>query len=462
MIGRHVLPAAAVAAAALLSHACEPDFEARAGSGDLAFSVDTLQFDTIVCGEVSAAVKLTLRNLGDDDLTIDRVALEGGGASPFGININGKTLPLVSGLRLRHADSLQIFLNVRSFVPTDGRPYTQLLDRVAAQSGATTVEAVIAAQVLNLQKVSKLTIDDDQVWTNDSIPYNIVDSVVVSSGGSLTLCAGVRALMSEGARLVVSGRLTLAGGETEDTRASLEPLRQGEFYDNVPGQWGGVELRPGARADLSNALIRGATTGLDCQTGAQLYANALYLRDAAHNGIRANEAEMTLINSIVANTGGAAIDLTGGTTTITHSTLAEYYIWDRRSQPTLKVHTPAEGQSFSLLVVNSIVSGQQYAEVEVDTLAAAGARFNHSFVRVDKEADLTKHPETFCECLTDDDVQFADLDEPDFHLQPTSPALGKADPAFATPIDMEGTPRTQAEPINPGALQATKEKKESP
>lgn len=448
---------ALVALAAALA-GCEPDFNARATEGDIAFSVDTVSFDTIVCGEVSGAMKLTLRNNSGEDITIDRLSLVGGVNSPFGININGREAPMAGALRLRHSDSLQVFLNVARPQVRQGRAVTPLFDRVEAQSGSAICSAVVAAHILNLRNITALRIEGDVVWDNDTIPYNIVDSVVVAPGASLTATPGVRILFNPVAYLAVEGRLTLAGGDNEERQTRLGPHRQDEFYKNVPGQWQGVELRAGSRADLSNAELSCATYGLRCLAGAKLSANACRLRDISHQGIQATDATVELSNCIVDGTGGSCVEVTRGATRLTHCTLAEYYIWDRREAPTLKVHTPAEGEAVTLEVVNTIVTGNQYAEVEVDTVAAAGARFRNSFVRVDKAKDFDKHPECFVNCLTDDHIEFADIDKCDYHLTQDSPALGKADAtvAGAYPLDYEGEVRVPSRGVQPGALDVVK------
>ena len=96
---RHTIPFLLIAAACL---GCDP--LANPVSGRLAFSSDTISFDTVFSGYGSATLELRIKNLEDDPLLIDRIWLGGGTASPFRVNIDGRSAAEVQNTTIGEAE----------------------------------------------------------------------------------------------------------------------------------------------------------------------------------------------------------------------------------------------------------------------------------------------------------------------------------------------------------------------
>src|SRR3989338_1538255 len=81
-------------------------------SGNLAFSADTLVFDTVFTTIGSTTKKLKIYNKDSKTLNIESIELEGGANSPFRINVDGLSGINFSNLEIEGKDSLFIFVEV--------------------------------------------------------------------------------------------------------------------------------------------------------------------------------------------------------------------------------------------------------------------------------------------------------------------------------------------------------------
>ena len=67
----------------------------------LEFSCDTVSFDTLFSEVMSPTAKFLVRNRNDKALRISSVQLEGGGASPFSVPVDGQYGTSMYDLELR-------------------------------------------------------------------------------------------------------------------------------------------------------------------------------------------------------------------------------------------------------------------------------------------------------------------------------------------------------------------------
>lgn len=425
--------------------ACERDFSATPTQTDISFSADTISFDTIYAGNPSTTIRFTIRNNSDNDVTISSISLQGDNNSPFAINIAGQPSTSVSNIHLAHSDSLFLFAYVRNPNPANGNALTSLTDHVIAQAGTNTWSTTLHATVLNVSRQAG-TLSSDTQWLCDTIPYLISDTLAVNA--NLTIGPSVTVLFQNNASLQIHGSLVIAADP--DHRASLMPMRQDGFYQDIPGQWAGIDILPSAHASLAYVNIACPTHGISVDSAASLSANALYLRDISHTAISARHANISLRNTLITNSGGPSIALTGGITELTHVTIANYFSWDTRHTEALLI-TPSDTSHSSLRVLNSIIMGSHNPEVEPDSLAG-NALFSGSLIRADKNTLNSPH---FQDCLTSSNAHFANRDAANYHLSTSSDAVGLALPQGASiaPTDFEGLSRFSADTIQAGAFQ---------
>lgn len=449
--------AVALCAACLAFVGCERDFSALPAPSDLRFSADTLSFDTIFAGEVTPTGHLTLINQGGEDITIASIGLQGGEGSPFGINVNGVASHLVRDVRLAHGDSLYLFAYVRRPEALPGRAFSQLTDRIVVSSQANRWQAELVATVLNITPVSG-TIASDDVWLSDSVPYVVADSLLVGAGARLVIGPGATVLMRKGAKINVSGSLVASGNATAPV--SFRHMRQGEFYADIPGQWGGISVAEGGSLRLEHSVVECSADGIVLDSASTLDADALWLRHTSHDAISASSAAISLSNSIISSCGGSALRLKGGKARLAHVTVADYYQWDQRRVPALLFMAPDSVSGLpraeaSLSVANSIIMGNMADEIGLDSLPQAGVSFRSSLLRVGKRKVVEQDTVRFVDCALVSDAYFVDRAAGDFHLTPRSAAVALADSlvAEAYPLDFEGVIRMGADSVQAGALQ---------
>ena len=431
--------------------ACERDFSSAPAAQDLAFSADTLSFDTIYAGCPTPTAHLMLRNNGDDDLTISSIRLAGGASSLFSVNIGGTSSPAVENVRLAHGDSLYIFANVRDPRPSNGRALSDITDDIIAEGGGNTWRATLKAVVLNVSRVGG-TIETDTQWLCDTIPYLVQDTLRITPDARLAIGPGVSVLMQKDAAIRVEGALVMAGDVMR--RSQIMPMRQDGFYEDIPGQWGQIRIATGGTASLTMTNVACATDGIAVDSAASLSADGLWLRDVSHVALAARRAKLSLTNSLITNSGGASLSLTGGQTELTHVTIANYFTWDARRVSALSICRADSADNMRVTVVNTIVMGNHSPEVEVDSIAGGFALFRNSLVKAEKKK-VEAATDVFVNCQTASDAYFADRKQWDYHLLPKSAAVGLADieGATAAPTDFDGFSRLDSDTIQAGAFQ---------
>ena len=103
-----------------------------------------------------------------------------------------------------------------------------------------------------------------QTWVNDK-PYLIIDYAVVDSMETLILDPGVRVYLHRDAVFYVGG--TLIANGTLDMPVSFSGDRLESFYEDKPGQWGGIYFYTGTRDNkLNYTEIKGANFGIRVDT----------------------------------------------------------------------------------------------------------------------------------------------------------------------------------------------------
>lgn len=433
---------------------CERDFSAHpSDQSSLAWSADTISFDTIPVGYVTPTLRIALYNQSNEDYTIDNVSLTGAEASPFMVNVNGAET-YADNVRLRASDSLIVFVALKANYINTGLATQRLTDCLSARSGNKHWTVQLRAILQNRHVVSGALTTPTE-WSQDSIPYLIADSVVVEKGSSLTISNGAKVIFANSAKLISRGNLTVVGSKSRPIVFCQQ--RSDSYYADIPGQWDGIYLCRGAKATISNADIACPTHALSVDSAAELVADGLLIRDVSKSGISATDASLTLSNSIVINCGESAVSIHGGSLSLAHVTISNYYAWDYRHTPSVSVRHSADSD-FNVSIVNSIVMGNLDDEVIVDSIVSGFSLISHSLLRTSKKDVVASDTVHFLNCQVATDARFANRQNRDLHLKQSSPAYHTADASLATlyPYDFEGSLRSLADSISMGALQLSK------
>ncbi|MCW5898070.1 MAG: hypothetical protein KIT10_02280 [Flavobacteriales bacterium] len=353
--------------AALLLGACRRD---RLFTDDpgvrLEFSLDTMLFDTIFTTvPFSVTKRFVARNLENRAVRVN-IVLEGGGPSPFRINVDGVSGTSFEGVEILGGDSVYVFVEAS-------------LDQTGQNSPLIHEDHIVFLTNGNEQKVLLVawgqdahfffpdrfiqgfppfsiiaggtdqngnTICETVTWPNDK-PYVIYGYAAVDSCSTLQIQPGVRVHVHGGGGLWIYrwGRI-LAQGSLEQL-ITFQSDRLEPFYSELPGQWDRIWINDGPAGQdnvFEHVLIKNALIGIQCEnwplvpdaptSAAKVVLNNVRIRNCSAAGILSRNFRITSNNLLVGDCGQYAVALTGGGEYFfNHSTIANYWNYGIRQTP---------------------------------------------------------------------------------------------------------------------------------
>lgn len=455
----------------ILLASCINDDTFSVSSADrLTFSQDTVRVDTVFSRTPSSTRTFWVYNRTANALRCSNIRLAGGNQTGFRVNVNGVYLGASQGYQindeeLRRGDSLRVF--VEATLPLNGKATPQCVtdDLVFRLESGTEQRVVLEAWGWDAEQRNGMTIERDTVLRSD-LPLVLAGDIEVKAGATLTIPAGQTLYFNSGCGMTVYGRLLCLGepGSEVTLRGSrLDRMFPYLPYDGVSGQWHGIRF---ALESYGNELrftdIHSACDAIVCDSS-DTSATKLTL-DAAtvHNnkgcGVMATDCRIVAHNTLISNTLGDCLSLTGGETELNGVTLAQFYPYDANRGAALRL-TEAARDSLSrspmaFTMSNTIVTGYDddvlFASVSDSTLRRF--TFSHCLLRTPAIADSLMRLESVVYENIEDTVvagwknfRLVDLDQQryDFHLAPASLAAGSASPLTSLPTDRDALPRKE-------------------
>ena len=430
---------------------CESDYSYRGDATAIAFSADTLSFDTVFTGEATTTTSLMIYNKSDEDMTLDKIWLEGGSNSSFNVNINGSNATEMSGIHLRSGDSLYVFVNV---FPQNSDEYIyELDDNIIVQAGHNMWSSHLKAYGLSAIRVTG-HISEDAEWTSDK-PYLLSGTVAVDSSVTLTIDEGTQIFLTEKAGIDVYGTLITKG--THDNMVRFRSSRTEEFYSDIPGQWYSIMIMLGSgRAKMDYTEIANSTYGLLIDSLTELDITNSIIRDATYNALITYAAKTNITNCLLYNCGSSLFTVYGGDVVINHCTMSNFYRWHTRSDATVFVTGGGEYPELGhVTIANCVVAGNQSNEMEFsDAVNEDNCLVTHCYMRLGTKWEEDTDPR-FDAVIVGKDPGFVDRSNFDFHIVETSDLIGLADPEYSAlaPYDFDGICRTDSAAADIGAFQ---------
>lgn len=424
----------------------------------VAFSSDTVSFDTLFTGVSSATERLMVYNHNGKGLRISNARLRSNGASGFKMNIDGQFGPSLDGLEVLADDSIFVFLEVN--VPHQAEDTPTLVSDEIVFTLESGVQQTVALKAYgqNAQTLRAERIEADRT-IDRSLPCLVYDSLVVASGATLTLTEGASLYFHSGASLVVHGALDIQG--TAEAPVTLRGDRLDRLftylpYDRLDNQWGGVRLTPTCTlCHIQHADIHSGNYGiLADHPGGEVSIQNSVIHNVAGEGLCLKACQAQVVNTQISNARGNCVSIYGGKADFYHCTVAQFYPWSSDRAHALYVSNYlddeeclVEGASFC----NCLVTG--YADDEVfgnPGEQALNLRFDGCLLLTD-----VSDPTYFTNCTADKkdapsykDTHFRTVDTRnyiyDFHLAGQSTARGTGQAAYSAlyPTDHDGLPRT--------------------
>lgn len=463
----------------LLGYSCKKNNQINPDSSlKLAFSADTVLFDTVFTSLGSTTHELRIYNKYDDDLKISSIRLMGGENSPYRFNLDGENSTEFYDKIIPANDSLFSFLRVTinpndlntPFVVEDELEFvtngnTQIIKLLAWGQNA---NYIVADKLVTLGDVPyhyHIVADSLQttVWTKEK-PYVIYGWALINSYGTLKIEAGTKVYCHQGSGIFSwsDGQLIIDG--TADEPVVIQGDRLESYYQNTPGQWEQILMmdgRAGADHRISHAIIRNGFIGLNCQSSLKVTECALridntIIENQSGYGLYSILYPVEAKNFVIANCGYGNFWAFGGDYRFVHGTISNF--WNANEQDNNKnaitvANYAIDGNTnepfyypFNMEMDNCIIYGKQKDEFKAifGPDADSSYLFDHCLIKSEKySGDMAG----FKHCLFNLDPLFVDQRKPDCHIDSiASPVIGMGNPLFGNelPYDLDGVSRMGA------------------
>ena len=357
--------------------ACNDGFENYSTNPQdrLAFSADTLSFDTVLTTVNSPIQTFMVYNPNNRPLLISSISLSEGENSNFRINVDGYAGSSFQNISIRANDSLYVIVNVKPAENGQATPI-QFTDYVVFVTNSVQQQIVLQAYGQDVYKYQDLVLDRDTTLSNFK-PFLILDSLVINEGVTAQILEGTTFYMGNNAQVIVHGTLKISGTVENPvifrgSRTDNMPLSPPLPYDLIPGQWGGIVFDSNSyNNELENVRIRNGKFGMNFiasdPSQEKITMENVVLTNASGTLIHAENCNITAENCEFSNSKDYLLDLVGGQYTFTHCTIANYYPnvgveagWGNTNNETLSLSDTIAGNQYSLLglnVYNSIIAG---------------------------------------------------------------------------------------------------------
>ncbi|HNG88794.1 MAG TPA: right-handed parallel beta-helix repeat-containing protein, partial [Saprospiraceae bacterium] len=321
---------------AVAQSACRKEKFSTDPADRLAFSTDTLRFDTVFTQLGSATRILKLYNRHRESIRVSRIYLENGAASRFNLNVDGIAGDDQRDLEIAPNDSMYVFVEV-TINPNDQSSPFVLTERVVFETNGNTQHVVLEAWGQNAiylpsrfgagGAVGYGCNGGEWVW-NDPRPYVIYGILVIDSctvripaGARVYVHGGLgRLLDTSGAVLRYNdgylafqgaGRLIVEG--TQEKPVIFESDRLEEEFDDDPGQWVGIWLQKATTGHrIEHCIIRNSIIGVRVDSAADLRLSNTQIYRTTSPALIGLRAKIEADNCLFYDNGGYCIQLEWG------------------------------------------------------------------------------------------------------------------------------------------------------
>ena len=451
----------------------------------LAFSSDTIAFDTLFTDVSSATQAFLVYNRNEYALRIAHATLAGGENSPFRVNVDGLSGSAFGDLAIRGGDSMYVFVEVTIDPRGQDEPFEVADSLCFILESGVMQKVLFTASGQDATVLRGVVIDADTRLTAQR-PYLIYDSLRVEEGSVLYLEPGARLFFADKVEMQVHGRIEAVGmvdspivfrGARTDRMFSYLP------YDRLSAQWGGITLHESSRDNVfDHCDIHRGTYGLRAK-GKSLEDSKVVMRNSQIHNVDDDALQLTLCkasfsNSLFTNAGGHCVNILGGQMDFLHCTMANFFPWKSERGVAVNIANFVEEENavYPLLgvnFINSIITGSRNEELmgvviektdTADWSAYAQYSFKHSVINSWAEA---REPDTLhfanivwehVDSAAYGGSNFRNIDHSnfiyDFHLDSLSVARGVASDEYIDllPHDRDEQPRERGS-IDAGCYQ---------
>ncbi len=430
----------------------------------LAFSTDSIIFDTVFTTVGSVTKYLTVYNRNDKSVKISTIRLIGGSQSPYRINIDGDPAVIKSNVEIAGNDSLFMFVRVVIDPNNTSAPFI-VSDQIEFETNGNLQDVDLMAYGQNAiffitEKHQGFPIpyvivageNEHTTWT-DSLPiviynpHNETGFAVVDSTGSLTITEGAKIYFHNQTGLWVYRYGTLKVKGTKDSPVTFQGDRLEPYYQDLPGQWDRIWINEGSiDNEINYAIIKNGFIGIQAETFAfdgvsdmQLLLSNTIIDNMTGIGLLTRFYKVFGYNNVISNCGEYGIALTwGGVYDFRQCTFANYWNSSVRQSPNLFINNYYEDYEGNQTVFemntylgNCINYGDLDQEFEIEKISGANftQKFENCLLRTTTDiSDQNIYPG----CIKNEIPEFVNIYK-DYHLDTLSPATKAGNLSIITP-----------------------------
>lgn len=458
-----------------------PDFR-------LAFSTDTVSFDTVFQSIGSATRLLKVYNRTDEFVVIDRISVIDScdRYDPFRVNVDGISGSTVRDIEIGPNDSIFIFvevtidpeqicsaleLGVVEFSVNGNQQYVTLfaygLDAIFYTPTVFPDNGLPAYTLIDTTPGATIT------WTSDK-PIVVYGYAVVDEGQRLIVEPGTQVYFHRGSGLWVFEGGSIQAGSSTGEAVVFQGDRLEEFFSEEPGQWDRIWILGGTvNNSFENTIIKNNFIGIQVEPSPfdpaisnSLVDNRLILKNVAIRnnsiaGIFSRNYRIQAENLLVSSSGQNCLAATGaGQYRFDHCTFANNWSASTRQTPAVFLtnlyqvdsQTLGVGNILESRFRNCIVYGNGLNEFGLDfetSSANIDLSIDHTLIRMQEDDFLELDQSYFAEeIFVGFDPGFINFSGGDFRLREDAFARSKGNSQGGLPdTDIIGTPYNNPRPL---------------
>ncbi len=410
--------------------------------GNLAFSTDTLKFDTVFTTLGSVTRSFKVYNTNNQAIIISDIRLAGGAGSAFRMNIDGEPVKQISDIKLAANDSIYVFVAL-TIDPTSGTLPFLVQEKVQFTLNGNISEVQLEAYGQDAHYITDSVLSS-QTWVNDK-PYVIIHSALVDSAETLTIQKGCRIYMHQDSKLYVAGTLRVFGTKTDSVIFQGDRLDRDYFGNrDFPGEWRGLHFLSSSQGSTLNYCIikNGGLTDASIYVqppwsalgGPMVELNKCVIANSAGYGILAFNSWVRMNNCLVHTCGLQNIAIIeGGNYEFNASTIATFggLGINHSQQPAVVVLnyrdtslTGFTGAPLNASFTNCIIDGSLDDEAVFANKGAWAYNVSIKNCAIKRNSGFANGIVNSVNSLLSPTSSFVNYSKWDFHLQSSSPLKG--------------------------------------
>lgn len=485
---------------------CRKDKLTTSPSAKLAFTSDSIMFDTVFTSIGSTTKLFRVHNNNGSSINISSIRLARGSSSFFSLNVDGISGKSFTDVEIPAHDSIYVFVKVNIDPNADPSVSPFLYrDSILFETNGNHQDVKLVAFGQNAyyhMPTDRIPISNTQAiyysvdtnyngavchtWKVDK-PHLIYGYYVIDSLHTVTIPAGAKVYIhNNGGIWVYRGGCIQVKGALNNEVIFQGDRREAEYKD-LPGQWDRIWINEGSTGNckteniIDYAIIKNGFIGvqagysvLDGYGGSTIDSNLprhlsltnTIIQNCSFAGLLSHFFKITAGNDVISNCGKyLGVFQYGGNYSFTQCTFANY--WSQANQSSSGSQTRTTASFFfnnyidatilpydSLFFANCIMDGNLAEEFQYDTITGG---FNDR-TKFKFDSDILKtnmdisNPFRFISCINSNNASgnpsFINAGGYDFHLNNNSAALQTGSNLYSWrwPSMIDGTPRDINQP----------------